>query len=144
MTDYELREKQTTRGIIKWSVLGVWTLIMLIGGLMVGCPRYNVWQQEMEGKAELSRAQQNRQIKIEEAKAKLESAKFEKKTDSVRAVGTAEANRIISQSLTPEYIQWKWVEGLHDGTSETIYIPTEANLPIMEATRGFNDRSSTN
>ena len=34
-----------------------------------------------------------------------------------------------------EYITWKWVEGLHDGSSETIYIPTEANLPILEANR---------
>jgi hypothetical protein len=28
-----------------------------------------------------------------------------------------------------------WIQGLQDGSSETIYIPTEANLPILEATR---------
>ena len=38
-----------------------------------------------------------------------------------------------SKSLTPEYIKWKWVEGLHDGSSEVIYVPTETNLPILEA-----------
>ncbi len=99
---------------------------------MAGCPRYRVWQQEMEGRAELSRAEQNRQIKIEEAKAELEASTYKRQADSVRAVGTAEANRIIAKSLTSEYIQWKWVEGLHDGSSEVIYVPTEANIPILE------------
>lgn len=29
----------------------------------------------------------------------------------------------------------KWVKGLTDGSSEVIYVPTEANLPILEAGR---------
>ena len=35
------------------------------------------------------------------------------------------------------YIRWRYIEGLHDGSSEVIYIPTEAGIPIMEAGR-FN------
>ena len=34
------------------------------------------------------------------------------------------------------YLRYLWVQGLQDGSSEVIYIPTEAGLPILEATRG--------
>ena len=37
--------------------------IAVILGLMFGLPMYNVWQQEMSGRAELAKAEQNRQIK---------------------------------------------------------------------------------
>lgn len=54
----------------------VLTVVLLIALLMWGCPRYAVWQQEMSGKAEFAKAEQNRQIKIEEAKANLEAEKL--------------------------------------------------------------------
>jgi hypothetical protein len=43
---------------------------------IVPIPYYNVWQQEMSGKAEFAKAEQNRKIKIEEAKANLEAEKL--------------------------------------------------------------------
>lgn len=57
-----------------WSI--VLTVSLFVGSLMYGCPRYSVWQQEMVGKAEFAKAEQNRQIKIEEAKANLEAEKL--------------------------------------------------------------------
>ena len=76
-------------------------------------------------------------MRVEEAKARLESAKFESQAEIERAKGVAEANRIIGDSLkgNEAYLRYLWIQGLQDGSSETIYIPTEANLPIMEATR---------
>ena len=124
-----------TRNKIRWTSIGVTVFFTLVFGGMWGCPQYNVWQQGLSGQAELARAEQNRQIKIEEAKAVFEAATYKRRADSIRAVGVAEANRIIASSLTPEYIKWKWVEGLHDGSSEVIYVPTEANIPLLEATR---------
>jgi hypothetical protein len=50
-----------------------WTLFAAIGFGMWGCPRYNVWQQEMSGRAEFAKAEQNRRILIEEAAANLAS-----------------------------------------------------------------------
>ena len=46
-----------------------------------------------------------------------------------------EANEIIGESLkeNEEYLKYLWVKGLQDGSSEVIYIPTEANMPILEA-----------
>lgn len=47
----------------------------------------------------------------------------------------AEAIRIEGGNLTYEYIQYLWVRNLENGDNELIYIPTESNLPILEAPR---------
>ena len=58
-------------------IFGILTIvIVLIASMMFGLPRYNVWQQEMAGKAEMAKAEQNRRILVEEAKAKLEAEKL--------------------------------------------------------------------
>lgn len=108
----------------------------MIVGLMFGLPMYNVWRAEQAGKAEFSKAEQNRRIKIEEAKANLEAEKLNAKAEIERAKGAAEAIRIENNSLTPTYIQYLWVRqqgSLNDKT--VIYIPTETNLPLLEAGR---------
>ncbi len=116
------------------TAVSVGLIILFIIACIIIAPLYNVWSKGLSGKAQLREAEWNRQIAIEEAKAEKESATLKKEADIIRAEGVAEANRIISASLTPLYIRWKWVEGLHDGSSEVIYVPTEANLPILEAT----------
>ncbi|MDE5963158.1 MAG: hypothetical protein K2G58_03885 [Alistipes sp.] len=100
---------------------------------MVGYPSYNVWQQEMAGKAEFAKAEQNRRIRIEEAKANLEAEKLNAQAEIERAKGAAEAIRIENGSITPTYIQYLWVRQQNNVPSKVIYIPTEANLPILEA-----------
>jgi len=102
---------------------------------MAGMPRYTVWQQEMSGKAEFAKAEQNRKIKIEEAKALDESAQFQAKAEITRAKGVAEANKIIGDSLkgNESYLRYLWVNQLSDNSQNVIYIPTEAGMPILEA-----------
>lgn len=97
---------------------------------------YNVWSQEMEGKAEFAKAEQNRKIKIEEARANLEAEKLNAQAEIERAKGAAEAIRIENGSITPTYIQYLWVRQQSDLSNKTvIYVPTETNLPILESTR---------
>ena len=108
-------------------------LIIFILICMVGCPVYSVWQQEMAGKAEFAKAEQNRRIKIEEAKATLEAEKLNAQSEIERARGAAEAIKIENGSLTPTYIQYLWVRQQNLSENKIIYIPTEANLPILEA-----------
>ena len=111
----------------------VLTVVILIALLMWGCPRYNVWQQEMTGKAEFAKAEQNRQIKIEEAKANLEAEKLNAQAEVERAKGAAEAIAIENGALTTTYIQYLWVRQQNNTANKVIYIPTEANIPILEA-----------
>jgi len=51
----------------------------------------------------------------------------------IRAGGIAKANEIIGKSITKEYLKYLFIEGLNDGNTEVIYVPTEANLSILEA-----------
>lgn len=98
-------------------------------------PTYGVWQQEMSGKARLAEAEWSRQIQIEEAKANLESEKLNAEAEVVRATGAAESIRIEGGSLTENYIKYLWIRQLNTGEKQLIYVPTEAGLPILEATR---------
>ena len=123
--------KKGEDGII--MLVGVVFIIGLIVVGMVVFPMYNVWSKEMKGKATLKEAEWDRQVAIQEANAVKESSSLLAEAEIIRAGGIAEANRIISDSLTTEYIKYKFVEGLNDGNTEVIYVPTEANLPILEA-----------
>ena len=120
----------------KQIILAVIGAVVVLASLFFIIPWYNVWQQEMSGKAEFAKAEQNRKIKIEEAKANLEAEKLNAQAEIERAKGAAEAIRIENGSLTPTYIQYLWVRqqsNLNDKT--VVYIPTEGNLPILEANR---------
>lgn len=120
----------------KVAVLGALVLLLVIVLWMAIMPRYRVWSQEMEGKAEFAKAEQNRRIRIEEAKANLEAEKLNAQAEIERAKGAAEAIRIENGSLTEKYIQYLWVRQQSDLNEKTvIYIPTEGNLPILEANR---------
>lgn len=126
----------------KVYVLLLFAVISLIGGLWIA-PQYRVWQQQLEGKAELARAEQNRQILINEALAKRESSKHWADAEIERARGAAEANRIVAESLGgPEgYLRWLFIEKLDEIKSgQVIYLPTEAGIHILEANRFASDK----
>lgn len=123
---------------IKNAIWGVAAIVLVIVAMAFIRPWYNVWSQEMEGKAEFAKAEQNRKIKIEEAKANLEAEKLNAQAEIERAKGAAEAIRIENGSLTPTYIQYLWVRQQSDLNDKTvIYVPTETNLPILESTRAL-------
>jgi len=118
-----------------FAILAILVVIVVIDA--AASPVYGVWSKELKGKAELRQAEWNRQIQIQEAHANLESEKLNAQAEVERAKGVAEANEIIGESLknNEAYLRYLWVKGLTDGTSEVIYVPTEANLPILEAGR---------
>jgi hypothetical protein len=121
-------------------ILGISTfvLVIIIGIIflsMWGCPQYSVYSARKDGEAILAHAQSSREVAVAEAKAKMESATLLAQADTLRACGVAASNRIIGKSLkdNKEYLQWLWIDNIKD--AKAIYIPTEANLPILEATR---------
>lgn len=125
-----------TLALIKKFLWGVGVIVVFIIGMAFIRPWYNVWSQEMEGKAEFAKAEQNRKIKIEEARANLEAEKLNAQAEVERAKGAAEAIKIENGSITPTYIQYLWVRQQSDLSDKTvIYVPTETNLPILESTR---------
>ncbi len=121
----------------------VFVVVVMLGvviGLMFGVPKYNVWRTKIAiesaqniGKAEMARAEQNRMIQIEEAKANLESQKLNSLAEIERAKGMAQAIEIENGKLTTKYIQYLWVRNIDKMEGDKVYIATEAGLPILEA-----------
>jgi regulator of protease activity HflC (stomatin/prohibitin superfamily) len=118
--------------------VGIFILIITCLG-MWGCPRWNVYQKRLEGQAQLAHAQSAKEVAVAEAKAKMESSELLAKAEVLRAEGVAKANKIIGESLhnNEAYLRYLWITDVAGaGQQKTVvYIPTEANLPILEATR---------
>lgn len=117
------------------TLLGFIVLVIIV--LMFGLPKYNVWQQEMAGKAEMAKAEQNRQILVEEAKARLEAEKLNALAEIERAKGMAEAMKVENGTLNETYNQYLFIRTLEKladkgDLPQIIYIPSEGLLPVMD------------
>ena len=103
--------------------------IILLLLFMFAWPHYKVWKQGMDGQAALAEAEQSKMIQVQVAKAELESAKL--RAEAIKLVGQAAKDY-------PEYRKQEFIgafgEALRDGRiQQIIYVPTEANIPIVEA-----------
>jgi regulator of protease activity HflC (stomatin/prohibitin superfamily) len=115
-------------------------ILIILGGLIVlgmwGCPKYNVYSSEKDGEATYAKAAKDREVKVLEAQAKLDAAKLEAQAEIERAKGVAGANAIIADGLkgNEDYLRYLWIDKVAGNTArEIVYVPTEANLPILEA-----------
>lgn len=122
------------RNTVAWWILGIVGVLCFTAALMIGIPQYTVWQQGLSGQAELNKTEQTRKILVEQAKAEEESA-------SIRARAIAIVGKAAKDY--PEYRLQEFLgafaEALQNGNIEKIiYVPTEANIPVMEAMR-FQD-----
>lgn len=117
-------------------VLLLFLAVLGTGGWVIS-KNAEVWSAEKTGQAELARAAQNRQIAVNEAAAKAEASKLLAAAEIERARGVAEANRIIGDSLKGNdgYLRYLWLQGLQTNQMQVIYVPTEANLPLLESSR---------
>lgn len=126
--------------VLCWSSLITFIaglLAALITAVMIGCPKYEVYTQRMSGMALLAHAQSSKEVAVAEARAKMESADLLAQAEIRRAQGVAQANKIIGDSLRDNeaYLRYLFVNNLENTKNQVIYIPTEANLPILEANR---------
>ncbi|WP_417396912.1 hypothetical protein [Gimesia chilikensis] len=110
-------------GLLVTLIIGVAVFIMFI------LPMWRVWSQGKVGEAMLRKAEQEKQILIEQAKAEVEAARL--RAEAIQIVGKA------AQEF-PEYRKQEFIgafaEALqNDSIDKIIYVPTEANIPIIEA-----------
>ncbi len=127
-------EKKNHTALVFGIILFV-VFIVCLG--MFGLPRYNVWQQEMAGKAEMAKAEQNRRILVEEAKAKLEAEKLNAQAEIERAKGMAEAMKVENGTLNETYNQYLFIRTLEKladkgDLPQIIYVPSNGLLPVMD------------
>ena len=130
------------------GVCVVLAFLCLILGSMWAWPKYNVYVQEMQGRALLAHAQSAKEVAVAEAKAKMESAELLAQAEITRAGCVAKANAIIGESLknNEAYLRYLWITDVAGaGQQKTIvYVPTETNLPILEATRHLEQAKQQN
>lgn len=100
-------------------------------------PVYRVWSAHKHGEADLARAQNEQQIQVAEARGRVAAAELNKQAAIVEAEAVAEQIKRIGEKLTTHdlYLRWQWIKMMEERDGSTIYVPTEANLPILEATR---------
>ncbi len=123
-------------------ILCLLVLIITMMGLM---PLYWVYHQRQEGEAMLAKAEYSKKVLVQDALARMESAKSLAEAEVIRAEGVAKANQIIGKSLenSDAYLHYLWLHNLEVGDHDVIYIPTEAGLPIFEAGGRFQPRKSS-
>lgn len=83
----------------------------------------------MDGQARLAEAEQSKMIQVQTAKAELESSKL--RAQAIETIGKAAKEY-------PEYRNQEFIgafgDALRDGKiQQIIYVPTEANIPVLEA-----------
>ncbi len=131
-------EQNYTRCITRWIIAGSVALAIIVVGTMWAWPQYNIYAQRAQGQAMLAHAQSAKEVAVAEAKAKMESAELLAQAEVARAKGVAQANQIIGESLknNEQYLRYLWINDIGQNTGKTVvYVPTEANLPILEAAR---------
>lgn len=117
------------------SLLAVVALVIL--WRLALYPRWNVWRSRKEGEADLAEANFEQQIQIATASARKAAASLNKEAAIIEAEAVAAQITCIGEHLKQHdlYLRWQWIEMMKHRDGETIYVPTEANLPILEATR---------
>ena len=129
-------------GAVVFTIVAAFIVVVAYTALVN--PQVRVYSQELKGKAALREAEWSSQVAIETARAANESATLQAEArikqetanaqaEVIRAQGVADANAIIADGLKDNeaYLRYLWIDKI--STANTFYIPTEANLPILEA-----------
>lgn len=118
------------------------SVIAIVLWFLIGYPKWRVWSAHQAGLADLATAKNEQQIQVAEAQARLDAAELNKKAAIIEAQAVAVQIKEIGQELTTHdlYLRWQWIKMMEDchkdnGNIATIYVPTEANIPILEASR---------
>jgi len=127
----------------------MWIIIKIIGAIVAvllawgrfGYQKWKVWASHQSGLADLTRARNEQQIQIAQADSRLAAAEKNKQAAIIEAQAVAAQIEAIGKQLTAHdlYLKWQWIKMMEDtsgdGDRTTVYVPTEANIPILEAGR---------
>lgn len=132
-------------GINWWVFFGVSFMVTTLGFIVL--PLWNVWASRLGGQAKLQEANNEQKIQIATAQARLDAAEINKKAAIIEAEAVAQQIEKIGKNLKTHdlYLKWQWIKMMETRPdSSVIYVPTEANIPILEAgrTRSLNENET--
>ena len=127
----EISMKKELKEMIAFVAAGsILTFALFLGWIFI-MANIKVYTSRLSGQAALAHSESARQVLVSQAKAELESAKLR-----------AEAIQIVGEMAKkfPEYREQEFIgafgEALKsDRIEQIIYVPTEANIPIIERKR---------
>lgn len=110
-------------------VLAIFAAIFLIGATAAILPQYRVYSARADGEAMLQRSESTKRILVEQAQAELDASRLRK--EAIEIMGAA-------AQQYPEYrlqeFMGAFADAMQNGSvQKIIYVPTEANIPIIEA-----------
>jgi hypothetical protein len=115
-------------------VVGI--VIVLILWVLWGYPTWRVWASGKSGEADLTQAHREQQIQVAKAQGRVDAAKLNKEAAIIEAEAVSAQIEKIGTQLTEHdlYLKWQWIKMMEERPdSSVIYVPTEANMPILEA-----------
>lgn len=122
---------------ILWIAGGLALALLL--WVLFGYPHWRVWAAHQRGQADLAQAKNEQQIQIATAQSRLAAAELNKQAAIIEAQAVAAQVKEIGTELSHHdlYLRWQWIKMMDDSNSEReiIYVPTEANLPVLESMR---------
>ena len=102
-------------------------------------PVWHVWKSRKSGEADLAEATYEQKIQVAKADGRLLAAQKNKQAAIIEAEAVAAQINTIGEGLQRHdlYLRWQWIRMMEESGAyrETVYVPTEANLPILEAGR---------
>lgn len=124
--------------LISLSLL--FALIVILWTLF-GYPVWKVWASGKSGEADLQQAHKEQQIQVSKAQGRLDAARLNKEAAIIEAEAVSEQITRIGAQLTQHdlYLKWQWIKMMEEKPEgSVIYVPTEANMPILEAGKRGN------
>ena len=123
--------------LIFFLVLATSVITAFVTAVKIISPIYGVWARHKEGQADLAKATNEQQVQVAKAQGRLNAAELNKKAAIVEAEAVSAQIEKIGATLTVHdlYLRWQWIKMMEERDGSTIYVPTEANLPILEARR---------
>jgi regulator of protease activity HflC (stomatin/prohibitin superfamily) len=124
---------------VVWGAGAFWGMGLF--WILLGYPYWRVWASHQAGLADLQKAKNEQQIQIAKAQSRLDAAELNKKAAIIEAQAVADQIKAIGGELTHHdlYLRWQWIKMMEErpeeGDHSVIYVPTEANIPILEASR---------
>jgi hypothetical protein len=109
--------------------LVVWAVIGYVG------PQFRLYRSNTEKRAVIAEQKAKSEAAEYAAKSAVTQAQAKADAEVIRAKGLAQAQKIISSTLTEDYLRYLYIDAVAGGDDQIIYVPTEAGLPILEAGR---------
>ncbi|RQL48163.1 hypothetical protein BJI63_00725 [Acinetobacter baumannii] len=123
-----MKTNQKGQADVVLAALCFLAILIVIVLIMFAWPHYKVWKQGMNGQALLAEAEQSKMIQVQTARAELESAKL--RAEAIKTIGQAAKDY---PECKQEFIG-AFGDALRDGKiQQIVYVPTEANIPVLEA-----------